>query len=56
MGSFKMYSFIIEKPETCAMASKVMKTIFYLVSYCLENFRDNYYVDKFVKNLYARNI
>jgi hypothetical protein len=56
MGSYKIYSFTIEKLETCAMASKVMKTISYLVSYCLENFPDNYYIGQFVKNLYARNI
>jgi hypothetical protein len=35
------------------MASKVMKTISYLVNYCLENFPNNYYMGQFVKNLFA---
>jgi hypothetical protein len=35
------------------MASKVMKTISYLVNYCLENFPNNYYMGQFVENLFA---
>jgi hypothetical protein len=53
VGAYELFSFINEKPEICAMASKVMKTIFYLVNFCLENFHNNYCIDQFVKNLFA---
>jgi hypothetical protein len=53
MGAYEIYSFTIEKPETCSIASKVMDTISYLVNYCLENFPNNYYIGQFVKNLFV---
>jgi hypothetical protein len=55
MGSYEIYSLIIEKPKNSAMGSKVIKTISYLVNFFLENFTDNYYVGQFVNNLYAGN-
>jgi hypothetical protein len=38
VGAYELISFINEKPETCAMASKVMRTIFYLVNFLLRKF------------------
>jgi hypothetical protein len=53
MDAYEIYSVIIGIPDTCAMASKVIKTISYLVNYCLENFPNNYFIGQLVKNLFA---
>jgi hypothetical protein len=53
MDAYEIFSFISEKPETCVMARKNIKTSSYLVNYCLEFFCDNHYIGQFVKNIFT---
>ena len=53
LGAYDIFSFISEKPETCAKAGKIRKTSSYLFNYCLKKFSGNFYITQFVKKTLA---